>query len=295
MYYNLKPKDKIGLVSPSRSVEKETIAKGVNYLRSLGFEIIFGEHVFDKFCYMGGTAENRAKDLMNFYKNPEIKAIFATAGGDGSQFLPPLLDFEIIKKNPKPLVGFSDTTALQNAIYAQTGQIQFTGLALSYDFSNEKLDETLDNATRNMLFGESFKIKSGEKVISGQAEGVLIGGCLSLLRNLCGTAYFPDLKGAILLIEDVEEPTYKIDLMLQQISQNSGFEQVQGIIFGKFYECTIRNPEDGDIDEVIEYFIQGLKIPVIKNFDYGHNFKRYMLPIGAKISLDADKQTITSL
>lgn len=287
MYYDLKPGDKIGLVSPSRHVAAEEIAKGVAYLKSLGFEPVFGEHVFDSFRYMGGTAENRAADIMRFYADPEIKAIFATSGGDGAQFIPPLLDWDIICRNPKPFIGFSDTTALQNAIVAQTGQIAFSGLTLNYDFRGEKLDETLDASLKNILFGEQLCYKSGETLVSGQTEGVLLGGCLSLFRNLCGTPYFPNMNGAVLLIEDVEEPTYKIDLMLQQISQNPGFRQVKGIIFGRFLDCPVRRPEDGTIDEVLGFFADGLKIPVIKNFDYGHVFKRLMMPLGAKIRLDA--------
>ena len=287
MYYDLNSGDKVGLVSPSRSVVPAEIAQGVAYLQSLGFEVVFGEHVFDKFRFMAGTPEVRAADLMSFYQDKSIKAIFATSGGDGAQYLPPLLDWAVIRKNPKPLIGLSDTTALQNAIYTQTGQIGFTGLTLNYDFRSGCLDKTLDKSVKTMLFGDHFVYKSGRTVVAGEAEGVLVGGCLSLLRNLCGTPYFPDLSGKILLIEDVEEPTYKIDLMLQQISQCKGFHALRGIIFGKFLDCPVRRKEDGNINEVIKFFSQGLGIPVIRDFDYGHHFKRYMLPLGAKVRLTA--------
>ena len=292
MFYDLNSGDKIGLVSPSRSVSKEDIARGVAYLQSLGFEVETAPHAFDKFRFMAGTPQARAEDLMMMYQDKSIKAIFATSGGDGAQYLPPLLDWKIIAKNPKPLVGLSDTTALQNAIYAKTKQVSFTGLTLNYDFRSGELDKCLDKSLKTILFGNAFAYKSGKAMIKGKARGVLVGGCLSLLRNLCGTEFFPDLSGKILLIEDVEEPTYKIDLMLQQISQCKGFNQLKGIVFGKFLDCTIRRKEDGNINEVIKFFCQGLDIPAIYDFDYGHNFKRYMLPLGAMVEIDSTEKCV---
>ncbi len=285
MYYPLCPGDKIGLVSPSRQVTKGEIAAGVDYLKSLGFEVVFGEHVFDSFRYMAGTAENRAADIMKFYLDKEIKAIFATSGGDGCQYVLPLLDFEIIQKNPKPFCGFSDTTALLNALTARTGLVNFNGLTLNYDFRSGRLNPQLDKAIKTVLFGNDFCFAGGECVKEGDAQGILIGGCLSLLRNLCGTPYFPEMSGKILLIEDVEEPTYKIDLMLQQISQNPGFDKIKGIIFGNFLDCSVRKEADGMIDEVIDFFAGGLDVPVIKNFPFGHEFDRRLLPLGAEVEI----------
>ena len=292
MFYDLNPGDKVGLVSPSRFVTKEDIARGVAYLQSLGFEVITAPHAFDKFRFMAGTAEARAEDLMMMYQDKSIKAIFATSGGDGAQYLPPLLDWKIIAKNPKPLVGLSDTTALQNAIYTKTKQVIFTGLTLNYDFRSGTLDKCLDKSVKTVLFGNAFAYKSGKALVEGKANGILVGGCLSLLRNLCGTEFFPDLSGKILLIEDVEEPTYKIDLMLQQISQCKGFTKLNGIIFGKFLDCTIRRKEDGNVNEVIKFFCQGFDIPVIYDFDYGHNFKRYMLPLGAIVEMESTAKCV---
>ncbi len=285
MYYPLTPGDKIGLVSPSRNVTEQEIAKGVEYLRSLGLIPVMGKNAFNAFRYMGGTAEERAKDIMGFFLAPEIKAIFATSGGDGSQYILPLLDFGLIKKNPKPLFGFSDTTALQNALVEKCGLICPSGLTLNYDFRSECLNKTLDASVKNMIFGDEFCYCAGKPVIVGEAKGKLIGGCLSLFRNLCGTPYFPSLKGAILLVEDVEEPTYKIDLMLQQISQCKDFDKLSGLIFGRCLDCPIRREGDGSIDEVISYFSEKLSIPVIKDFPYGHEFERVMLPLGAEVKL----------
>ena len=290
------PGSKVGIVSPSKPVTPENISRGLAYLRSLGYEPVLGRHVFDRYRYMAGTPQDRSEDLMTFYRNPEIKAIFSTAGGDGSQMVAPFLDYKIIKENPKPLIGFSDTTAIQNAIIAQTGTPQLSGFLLSYDFTDgENPAPEIDISLKTLLAGKKLKATGGQTVIGGQAEGILLGGCLSLFRSLCGTPYFPSLKNAILLIEDVEEKTYKLDLMLEQLRQNPAFSDIKGIIFGDFDNCEIRKPEDGDTDEIINYFTREINIPIIRRFPYGHQKSRYVLPLGSPIRINADKCTLEQL
>ena len=287
---------KVGIVSPSKPVTPEDISRGLAYLRCLGYEPGLGRHIFERFRYMAGTPQNRAEDLMAFYRNPEIKAIFSTAGGDGSQMIAPFLDYKIIKKNPKPLIGFSDTTAIQNAIIAQTGAPQLSGFLLSYDVTDgAKPAPRIENSLKTLLAGKKLKASGGQTVIGGQAEGILLGGCLSLFRSLCGTPYFPSLKNAILLIEDEEEKTYKLDLMLEQLRQHPDFSKIKGIIFGDFKNCEIRRPEDGDTDEIINYFTQEMNIPVIRRFPYGHQKSRYVLPLGSPIRINADDCTLEQL
>lgn len=287
---------KIGIVSPSKPVTPEDISRGLTYLSSLGYEPVLGRHIFERFRYMAGTPQERAEDLMTFYRNPEIKAIFGTAGGDGSQMIAPFLDYKIIKENPKPLVGFSDTTAIQNAIIAQTGTPQISGFLLGYDFSDgAKPDPQIESSLKTLLAGKKLKASGGQTVIGGQAEGILLGGCLSLFRSLCGTPYFPSLKNAILLIEDVEEKTYKLDLMLEQLRQCPDFSKVRGIVFGDFDNCEIRKPEDGSTDEIISCFTRQMNIPVIRRFPYGHQKSRCVLPLGSPIRINADACTLEQL
>lgn len=285
----LKIGDKVGIVTPSSFLpSKEAFQLGIDYLESLGFEIVLGKHVFDQFRYMGGTDQDRAEDLNNFYRDPSIKAIFSSKGGSGSQRILPYLDYEVIKNNPKPLFGFSDVTAVQLGIYAKTQAPVVTGFTLMYDFKSGHIDGLVDSTLRTVLNGEKVVVQSGKTVNGGVAEGKLIGGCLSLIRNLCGTDYYPDLSDAILLIEDVSEKTYKIDLMLQQLQQNPNFSKVKGIVFGEFADTLVSDPEDGTIDETITEFCKGLNIPVIKDFPYGHVPSRAVLPIGEKVRLNAD-------
>ena len=281
--------EKVGIITPSSFLRSQEVIKlGIDYLNSLGFEVVTGKHTYNQYRYMGGTAQERAEDINNFYHDPEIKAIFASCGGTGSQFVLPYLDYEAIKNNPKPLFGFSDVTALQLGIYAKTKAPVVTGFTLKYDFKSGHIDGLVDSTLKAVLNGEKISLQQGETVIGGIAEGKLIGGCLSLIRNLCGTPYYPDLTDAILLVEDVDEKTYKVDLMLQQLQQNPNFSKIRGIIFGEFADALVADPEDGTIDEIIAEFCKGLSIPVIKNFPYGHVPSRAVLPMGEKVRLDAN-------
>ena len=285
----LNPGDKVGLITPSSFLPNpECIEKGIDYLRSLGFEVVRGRHLYDSFRYMGGTPEQRAEDIMAFFKDAEIKAIFSTAGGSGSQKILPLLDYDIIKANPKPVLGFSDVTALQLGIYAKTKNPSYTGFTLKYDFKTGSIDPLVKTSLETLLRDEKLTAQGGKTVRGGSAEGILVGGCLSMFRNLCGTAFYPDISNAVLLIEDVSEKTYKVDLMLQQLQQCPNFDKIKGIVFGQFADNIIAAPEDGTVDDTIFDFCKNLNIPVIKDFPYGHVPSRYVLPIGRKCRLDAD-------
>lgn len=286
----LKKGDKVGIVSMCSFLSDiNIINSGIDYLKKLGLKPVCSAHIFDIDRYMAGTPKNRAQDLMDFYKDSEIKAVFETQGGAGSQTILPLLDYDIIRENPKPIIGFSDITTLQNAVYAQTNNCSLSGFLLKYDFKSGKIDSVVKSSLEKCLFShERNIINCGETMNNGTAEGPLIGGNLSSFRNLFGTAYMPKLEGTILLFEDVAEEPYKIELMLTQLQQQKGFDKVKGIIFGIFDKCTASNPADGTIEDVLNCFsAQNQGIPIIKNFLYGHIPSRYVMPIGEKVLISA--------
>lgn len=290
--FTLQAGDKVGIVSPAGHLNsQEDIKLPLDYLASLGLECILGDHVFDHNFYMAGTDTDRAADLHRFFFNPEIKAIFTTAGGCGSQRLLDILDYDLIKRNPKPIFGLSDNTALQLGIYTKTGIPAVTGFSMKYDFKNGHIDGIVDTSLKAVINGTKQKIISGEMLHNGQSKGILIGGCLSLIRSLCGTPYFPDLTDKILLIEDVGEKTYKLDLMLTQLRQQPNFNKIKGIVFGTFAACEEADDGDGTVDDVLADFANYLSptTPIIKNFAYGHIPSRYVLPVGVPVRLDADK------
>ena len=287
----LHPKDKVGIASPAGFIDSlDEIAPALEYLKSLGLEPVIGNHVLDKYFYMGGKDVDRAADLNGFFADDEIKAIFTTAGGCGSQRVLPFLDYDLIRKNPKPIFGLSDNTSLQNGIYAQTQCSSVTGFSLKYDFKNGHFSDFTKKSLEAVLSGEKQKLKNGKTLISGKADGILVGGCLSTFRNLLGTVYMPDLNGKILLLEDVGEKSYKIGVMLTQLLQQKEFENVAGIVFGQFTNCNPFDAQDGTVEDILQELplLLSKQIPIITDFAYGHIPDRYVLPLGEKVHFDAD-------
>jgi len=291
--FKLQKGDKIGIISPSSLLEDNSIEPACRYLMSLGFDPVIGKHVYDSYHYMAGTDEKRASDIMAFFTDSKIKALFCTRGGAGSLKILPLLDYDIIKKNPKPIFGFSDSTALQNGIYSQTQNISYSGFLLIYDFRTGIINSMQDTDLKNIFAGKPVAVTSGETVIKGKNKGTLVGGNIYAFNSLCGTPYFPDLKDKILLLEDTGIKSYQLDLMLHQLKMQKGFHQLKGLIFGKFENIRVVDACDGTIDDNINYFCRDLSIPVIKNFDYGHIPARHILPIGRNITLNADNCTVS--
>ena len=291
--FKLQKGDKVGIISPSSLLEDNSIEPACQYLCSLGLIPVIGKHVQDSYHYMAGTDEERASDIINFFADTQIKALFCTRGGAGSLKVLPYLDYELIKNNPKPIFGLSDSTVLQNALYSKTGNFSYTGFLLIYDFRNSSINPMQDSDLKNIFAGNPLTIKSGETVIKGITKGTLIGGNVYAFNTLCGTPYFPDLKDKILLCEEIGIKSYQLDIMLHQLKLQKGFNQLKGIIFGKFENIRIVDECDGTIDDNINYFCQKLNIPVIKNFDYGHVPARHILPIGKTIILNADNCTVS--
>lgn len=281
--------DIIGLLSPSSPIREKEMAEGINLLELTGFKIKYARHIFSSERFLAGKDLDRANDLMDFFKDPEVKAIIATRGGQGSQRLLPFLDYELIKQNPKQLFGFSDTTALQLALFKKSGLVSYTGFTLSIDLSVQVKKTLLSS-----LLGQEYKISKGIKIHGGLSKGPLLGGNLTLLTNLMGTPYLPSFKGCILLLEDVGVEPYNIDGMFSQLDLAGIFEDVSGVIFGKFERCKSRtsNQSDGTVEEVINDWSSKLKVPSIKNFPYGHGKQNCILPMGKEITLDADNTCI---
>lgn len=280
----------VGIITPSSSLsDPKDIRNGLQYLRQeLGYQLVLGDYTYGEYHHQGGTPQQKAEDIMRFFADPQIKAIFATRGGYGSQSVLPLLDYEIIRRNPKPIIGFSDTTALQMGIYAQTGNVSYAGTLLTFDFASRPIHPQTAASLKRLLNGQGSEIRSGTRVNSGNATGILLGTNLCVLQSLAGTPYYPDLQDSILVLEDVGDVSYRFERMLLQLKQMNGFSGVRGVIFGQFAGCTLDNPLDKDIHAIIDEFAKDLKIPVIKDFALGHVAARYAIPLGVKAFLDAD-------
>lgn len=281
----LKKKDTIAFIAPSCGRQDKDLSSAISYFKNLGLKVILSSNIDEQYRYMAGTDKKRANSINKLFKNKEIKALFCIRGGAGSSRILDFIDYDLIKSNHKPIIGLSDSTSIQNAIFAKTKTPSLTGFLPLYDFKNNCIDEQTSASLQSALFEDNHKVISGKSLIKGTTTGKIIGGCLSTLIYLCGTSYLPDFKDKILLLEDVGEKTYKIDLMLNQLKQQKNFNKLKGIIIGQFTNCPISDPEDGTIEDCIKDFTSNLKIPIITDFQYGHIPSRHILPIGIDVTL----------
>ena len=293
----IQPGDCIGFITPSSPLTtNQTIYSATKYFTDKGYRIKIGNNVGKSDRFLAGTDEERAEDFMKFFKDPDIKAVIALRGGQGSQRMLPYLDFNIIRSNPKYVVGFSDVSALQLGLFTKSGLVSLTGFSGS-DTEEEDLG-TLTEETLFACFNEkSYSVAGGITIKSGITEGQLLGGCLPMITTLIGTPYQPDFTNKILIIEDVWNEPFQIDGMISQLHLAGVFDKISGLIFGQFENCTPKhNPKrDGTVDDVIDDWSSKIKCPCLKNIPYGHIKNRCVLPIGGHVQLNADKKIINIL
>jgi len=295
----LKKGDLVGITSPSAAMADEMqFIFAREAMEALGFEVILGAHVANRRGHLAGTDAERAQDLNDMFAHPEVKAIVCLRGGSGAARILPLIDYENIKRNPKPLLGYSDITALHQAIYTQTGLITFHGPNGSGSWNSfnarqfQKLffDRELVRYENELLKGDDLVIKQNriQTITPGTAEGIIIGGNLTVLTALAGSPYLPDFKDKILFLEDIEEGPYRIDRMMSTLQLMGALDQIKGFIFG---QCTDCEPSGGygslTLSQILNDFIAPLKIPAYRGAMIGHVPKQFIVPIGAKVRMDA--------
>ena len=276
----------IGLWTPASSVKPEQVQNGLAQLKARGFNYRLGAHAFSHNGITAASPASRLSDLHGFLRDPQISAIWALRGGYGTAQMLNQIDYDLLQKHPKLLIGFSDVTALEWGIFAQTGMPTFSGLTITTQFSDE--NPYLDTALR-MLSGEKNAIDEsdlpqGTPVIhrKGSAEGLLIGGTLSMICSLYGTPYFPESENLILFIEDVDEPLYRIDRLLWQLHLGGFWERVSAVILGKF----VLGEQFLEVFDQLEPMLPD-GIPVVSGFPYGHFTPCLPLPVGVPASFDA--------
>ncbi|MHA1539958.1 MAG: S66 peptidase family protein [Alphaproteobacteria bacterium] len=287
--------DCIGIVSPSSSVPKNGLQNTIKYFEEKGFKIKLSENVFAEERFLAGTDEQRAADLMAMFTDPEVDLILVSRGGYGTARLLDKLNYKIIKKNPKPLIGFSDTTGLSLGLFSKIGLPSYTGMMGFIDFKTGTLDARIEESFWQLMNGESVETQDFNILKSGQAKGILMGGCLSLMTSLMGTPYFPRFKNKILLIEEVKEEPYRVDRQLTQLRLAGLFDDVAGVVFGDFKDCTAKSKRHATVTEVLEEFSSYVSGPVITDFHYGHGDSRLVLPIGGRVKIDTEAKVFVTL
>lgn len=297
----LKKGSLIGIISPASSPDDLSIIEnGVNYLEKLGYRTEVGRNVGQNFGYLAGTDQQRIDDIHYMFKKKDIRAIFCTRGGYGTPRLLDKIDYSLIKRNPKILVGYSDITALQMAIMKKTGLITFAGPMLSTDFQSDvnKFTEEMfwKILTSNKKFGKVYQPED-EKIFElqkGQGRGRILGGNLSVFASLAGTQYFPDLRDRILVLEETGELPYRIDRLLNQLRLNKAFDHLKGVILGAFIDCNEHDPlkKTLTLGEVISEYLESKKMPVVYNFKHGHIKSNITVPFGIVTKINTSKYLI---
>jgi muramoyltetrapeptide carboxypeptidase len=304
----LKNGDMIALVTPGSYITEQEKEESINNLRSLGFYVAFSDKLMQKNGYFSATDEERAADLNEMFERKDIQGIMCARGGYGCARILPFLDYELIENNPKPLIGFSDATALLYAILKNCGLITFHGpvsISTFSSFSNKNFRNVLLNPSdqleiENSKTGNNFN-PYGIKVISdGKAEGELVGGNLSIVVSLIGTEYDIDFSNKIIFLEEFVEEPYRIDRMLTQMIQAGKFENASGVALGVFKLCEPdkTNPAFDDsftLMEVLEDRLGKLGIPVVYGLSFGHVSDKFTLPFGIKAELNSETKQIKLL
>ena len=304
----LRPGDTVGLVAPaSSSLEDEGTRYSIDLVRSLGFEVKQGAHIFDRQQYLAGEDRARADDVNAMFADDEVDAIFCLRGGYGTPRMLPYLDYELIRNKPKILLGMSDITGILTAIHTKTGVVGFHGPNASSNFSEYSLSEfkkVLMQPTPTALIGAAPPYESGEGNIErsnrvthirgGVAQGRLIGGNLTLVSILMGTEFEPDFRDRIVFLEDVHEAPYRIDRMLTQLLLAGKLQQAAGIVFGKFTD-TETEGNTFSLEEVLRDRTADLDVPVIRGLMIGHVSEQTVVPIGIEAELDGDAGTLRLL
>lgn len=301
----LKKGDKVGLISPSAATaDRMQFTFAQEALQALGLQVELGANLKNRRGHLAGTDAERASDLNLMFADQTVKAIICIRGGSGASRILPLLDYQVIKNNPKPLLGYSDITALHCAIQAQTGLITFHGPNGSGSWNSfnvkqftelffEEKEVTYEN---EMPKGDDLVVKANriQTIQGGSAEGKLLGGNLTVLTALSGTPYYPDFTDSILFIEDIAEDPYRIDRMMSTLQLNGTLAKAKGVIFGQCTDCT---PGGGygslTVDQVMDDYLLPLGVPAYTGAMIGHVPKQFILPVGATVRMDADRGSIS--
>lgn len=305
----LKKGDKVAVVAPSSPCGIQTVEKGKLIVEALGLNPVMYPCCYKSYGHLSGTDEERAKDVNDAFNDENIKGIICLRGGYGATRILNLLNYEMIKSNPKVFIGYSDVTALHIAFNQLCNLVTFHGPMATSNFAKVKSNKVkFDNYTRESLVNNIFnsepaglytnpKDEELKSLNTGKGEGPLIGGNLTLLVSTLGSPYEIDTRNKILFIEEVGEPVYKIDRMLTSLALAGKFDHCSGIILGTFLHCEREEKSyEGGLDlplmEVIENTLLRFNKPIIYNFKAGHNFPQPTLALGTNVIIDADLRTV---
>ncbi|OKI77679.1 S66 peptidase family protein [Micromonospora sp. CB01531] len=293
----LRAGDTVMLVSPSGPTRPERVARGIELLTGWGLRPVLAPNAYARQGYLAGGDELRAADLNTAFADPEVRGVICTRGGYGAQRVVDLIDMAAVRRDPKVVAGFSDITALQFALWrgARLAGVHGPGAAWLDDRTPLRSAESLHAAlmTTGPVTVEAVREEETYPVrVPGRAEGRLLGGNLCLITASIGTPDMPDLTGAVLLIEEVQEPPYKVDRMLTHLRRCGALAGVAGVAVGQFTECA--DGWDTTIVDVLAERLGDLGVPVLGGLPIGHGVGQLTVPVGTPAVLDATAGTLTT-
>jgi muramoyltetrapeptide carboxypeptidase len=301
----LKAGDTIALVTPGSYISEKELEDCINNLQTPGFNAVYSKSILNKTGYFSGNDKQRADELMEMFTRKDVDGIMCARGGYGCSRILPLLDYNIIKDNPKVLIGYSDVTALLYGIYSETGLVCFhgpVGISTFNEFSTNYLKDVLISPHDNLELISKPEENNPEPITitNGKADGELIGGNLSVAVSLIGTEYDIDTDNKIIFLEETTEEPYRVDRMLTQMIMSGKFKNASGIALGIFDNCEPKKDKPSfessfSLVEVLFDRLSGLGIPIVYGLSFGHIKNKFTLPFGIDAELNTDTKTLTLL
>lgn len=290
MFSKLKKGDTVGVIAPSSKIDEddlEAINNSVLLMESTGLKVKFGKNAFKNTLGYGATPKEKAEDINEMFADKEVKLIFCVSGGFNSNSVFDYLDYDIIKNNPKPLCGFSDSTSIENVIYSKTGVITFNGPTFK-SLTSWATPYAYEEFVKRFIDGDMSLGKPEDEYVTvckGQAEGILVGGNLSLTNEMVCGKYSIDFTDKILFIEEfcLESPPELVSNYLYHMKQNGVFDKIKGIWVGNY---------DGSValeKILLDVLEDEYKFPIVKSNNFGHTEKKTVIPVGGKARIDTTK------
>jgi muramoyltetrapeptide carboxypeptidase len=282
----------IAVLAASGPSERARIEEGARAMERRGHRVTLAANIDRRYRgYLAGSDDERAEELNRFLRDPQYDAFFFARGGYGAMRILDRIDYDAVATNPRPIVGFSDVTAIHQALAVRAGVGSFHGPMVNLDFRNG-LSADIEQWHWSMLAGDAPLIRpftAEDIVCEGEASGTLFGGCLALTTSLVGTPYDFWIDGGIWFWEDVDEPIYRIDRMLTHLRLSGRMQRVLGVVIGTLKDCG----EDAEMLSFLRDFFTPFGIPVVRNFPIGHHGNNLLMPIGRTVRLSTFDHSFT--
>ncbi|MEN8202457.1 MAG: LD-carboxypeptidase [Bacteroidota bacterium] len=301
----LKKGDLIGLVTPGSPITEEQLVETVSKLERLGFRTTYNDSVLSEYGYFAGKDRERSDELMEMFTREDVDCIWCVRGGYGSIRILDLLDFDLIRQNPKVFIGYSDITALIASIYEQTGLVTFHGPVGISDFNRfslKSLEKVLMDPGETLKYPYKREKETRDNpefdrytLTGGTAKGELIGGNISVLDSMIGSRFEPDFENKIVYLEEIEEKTYRVDKMLFHLLSGTNLKRAAGIVMGVMGDCNINDEPRLTLKMALDDLLKPLGIPVSYGLSFGHIRRMITIPTGIQASFDADKNSLKLL